>query len=142
VSKSSIVKGIVVLAALALVCGCAGMGKGPSDEELIKGQLETLKAGLLGKDFNKVVGTLSENFYHPEVGNKQAASDLIKQGIDSGFVDNGQIDLTKTKIKIEKDTATAYPIEASAPAGSATVQLNLKKEKAGWFIVGGDAEGV
>ena len=140
-------RALVVVLAVVVAGGCAGTAKGPSDLELVTQQIENFKTALLAKDIDKVLATVSETFYHPEVGDKAAARDIMKQGIDSGFTEGGQVDLTNMQVKIEKETATAYPIVASAAPGSVTVGLTLKKEKAkdgqlGWYITEINVEGI
>jgi hypothetical protein len=116
--------------------------KGPTDQELIQQQVKNFCDALLAKDIDKAMASVSDGFYHPEVGDKAAARDLLKQGVESGFVQDGKIDLSKMEIKIDKGVATVYPILASAAAGSVTVEMKLKKEKAGWFITEVNPEGV
>ena len=123
------------------VCGCASSPKGPTDEEQIMSVLLAMKAGVLGKDIKQVEPTVSEEFYYPALGDKAGALDMLQQGMDMGIVDNGEIDLTKMEIKVEGDTATAGPVEASSPMGSATVSFTLKKAKGAWTITGGEASG-
>jgi hypothetical protein len=124
-----LIKMMVVLVAVALVAGCAGSGKGPSDKELVVLRVKAFADALVAKNIDATLLSVSENFYHPEVGDKASAKDMMKQGLDSGFVQNGKIDTSKAETKITKDTATVYPIQASADAGSVTVGLTLKKEK-------------
>ena len=138
---------LVVVLAVVVAGGCASTPKGPTDLELVMRQIENFKMALLAKDIDKVLASVSETFYHPEVGDKAAARDIMKQGIDSGFTDGGLVDLTNMQVKIEKETATAYPIVASAAPGSVTVGLTLKKEKAkdgllGWYITEINVEGI
>ncbi len=149
VSMSTIMKSMTVLLAVALVAGCASTGGGAKDKELVQKRIEEFKAALLAKNIDAVMVCVSDSFYHPEVGDKNAAKDLMKQGIDSGFVQNGEVDLSKMEIKFDekdKNKATAYPIVASADAGSVTVGLTLKKEgkgsKAQWLISEIDVEGI
>jgi len=142
VTRTLIAKTAISLLLVALVAGCAGLGKGPTDEELILGQLEALGAALIAQEAEKVAPLLSEDFYHPEVGDKSVITELMQQGIDMGYMDDGEFDLAGTEITVEGDTATAYPVEASSSAGSVTVEITLKKEKDGWLITGGDAEGI
>lgn len=146
-SKAIVKRALVVVLAVVMVGGCAGTAKGPSDAELVQQQIQNFKAALLAKDIDKVLTCVSENFYHPEVGNKAAARDIMQQGIDSGFTEGGQVDLANMQVKIDKESATAYPIIASAAPGSVTVGLTLKKEKAkdgklGWFITEINVEGI
>ena len=129
VKKAMLVKMMLVLVAVALVAGCAGTGKGPTDKELLDLRVKAFTDALLAKDVDAIMLSVSENFYHPEVGDKASAKDMMKQGLESGFVQNGKVDRSKAETKIEKDKATVYPIQASADAGSVTVGLTLKKEK-------------
>ena len=144
--KSTIVKALIAVVVVTVACGCAGMKKGPTDLELVQLQVQNFKTALLAKDVEKVFACVSDNFYHPEAGDKAAAKELIKQGIDSGYTEDGQMDLTKMEIKIDKDTATAYPITASARPGSVTAGLTLKKEKSkagvAWLITEINVEGI
>jgi hypothetical protein len=133
---------LAVLLAVAFVCGCAGLGKGPSDLELVQAQVKSFSDALVAKNLDKVMACVSENFYHPEAGDKAAARAFLQQGIDSGYTQDGKVDLAKMEVKIEKDKATAYPIVASAAPGSVTVGLTLKKEKAGWLITEINVEGI
>jgi len=100
-----------------------------------------MKAGVLGKHIEQVKPTVSEEFYYPALGDKAGALDMLQQGMDMGIVDNGAIDFAKTVVKVEGDTATAGPVEASSPMGSATVSFTLKKAKGVWTITGGQATG-
>ena len=142
VSNRVIVTVFTCVLATAFICGCATGPKGPTDEEQIMAQLEAFKAALLGKDIEGLKAVMSENWYHPEVGDREVALDFVQQGIDSGFLDDGEVDLENVEIEIEGDTATAYPIEASSPLGSVTVELEFTKENGVWLVTGGDAEGV
>lgn len=146
-SKATVKMALVAVLAVVIAGGCAGTAKGPSDAELVQQQIENFKTALLAKDVDKVLACVSETFYHPEVGDKAGARDIMQQGIDSGFTEGGQVDLANMQVKIEKDTATAYPIVASAAPGSVTAALTLKKEKAkdgnlGWYITEINVEGI
>jgi len=123
------------------VCGCASGPQGPTDEEQIMSVLLTMKEGVLDKDIEKVEPTVSKEFYYSMLGDKEGALDMLQQGMDMGMVDDGEIDLTEVVIKVEGDSATAGPVEAGSPMGSATVEFTLKKDKGVWAITGGQASG-
>lgn len=129
--------------AATLVCGCATGPKGPTDEELITSTINGLKEAVLANDLDKIMVCLSEDFYHPEVGDKESMQDLAEQGLDMIDMSSAEVDLEDMEITIEGDTADVYPVVASASLGSVTVSLSLKKEANGsWCITGGDAEGI
>ncbi len=137
---------LVTVLALASISGCAGLNKGPSDEEIISGKVAIFKQALLEKNLEKLMTVASEKFDHPDVGGKAEAKQFLQLGIDSGYTDGGEVDISKIQIKIEKDTATVYPIEVSSSAGSATAGLTFTKEKVGngtdWLVTTVEVEGV
>ena len=138
--RTSVAKVAVSLAIVVLVCGCATGPKGPTDEEMIMAQLDTLKAAVLAHDIEKTMATLSEDFYHPEVGDKEAMSDIFQMGIDGGYIDDtAEGDFSRTEVTVEEDTATASPVVGSSSLGSLTVEVTFKKESGSWLITGGDA---
>lgn len=105
-----------------------------SDEDLIKETLSNLKAAMEALDVDKVMATFSENFNHPEVGGKEEAKYMIEMGVDMGYADDGEVNMDDMEIEIKGDEATVYPIEASSPAGSVSVEVVLVKEDGKWLI--------
>lgn len=138
--------------ALALVLlagtGCQLGPKGPSDEELIRTQLQTMKDAVFAGDKEKILSVFSEEFTHYEVPDKATLADYLQMGIDMGYLDqikdqNAVINLEDAKVTIDKDTATVYPIAASADMGSVTIEVTMKKEADGvWRITTADVEGI
>ncbi|HOK10618.1 MAG TPA: hypothetical protein PLT82_13220 [Candidatus Hydrogenedens sp.] len=116
------------MVAMLSVLGCAGMGKGPSDEELIRSTIDKVKTALESKNLDLLMTTFADDFEHPEVGGKEEARQMLQLGLESGYADEGKVDLSNMEIKIAEDgTATAYPIDLSSAAGSVSVELVLKK---------------
>ena len=151
---------MVALMTVALVAGCAGTGKGPTDQELISLKVKVFTDAMVAKDIDALSACLSENFSHPEAGDKAGAKGFFKQAFDSGYVEHAKVDMAQAKTKIEKDSANVYPIPVTTDAGSATLGFTLKKEnlteaqmeqmkakgakplKMDWFVTGVDIEGV
>lgn len=133
---------IALVLALGIAVGCATGPKGPTDEELVAAQAKAFSEALLAKNVDGVMATLSEDFYHPEVGDKQALKDMVGQAIDAGYFDDGEMELEGAETVVEGDTATVYPIVLSSGAGSVTIGLTLKKAEGGWLVVEIDVEGV
>ncbi|MDQ1256821.1 MAG: Nuclear transport factor 2 family protein [Candidatus Hydrogenedentes bacterium] len=138
----------VCILGLGVLAGCATGPKGPTDQELITQTVTQLKDALFAGDSEKLLACFSEDFSHYEVPDKQTLADYVQMGVDMGYIDqleeqNAVMEFAEAEIKIEGDTATMYPIEASADAGSVTVELTLKKEADGvWRIVTADVEGI
>ncbi len=125
----SVVSALCVIFAMSLILGCAGTGKGPTDEELIRATIDKVKVALETKNLDMLMTTFADDFEHPEVGGKEEARQALQMGLESGYADEGKVDLTNMELKIDKEkgTASAYPIDLSSAAGSVSVELVLKK---------------
>lgn len=126
-----------------MVVGCATMGAGVSDEDMITDTVLRMKAALEGLDIDLLMSTFSDDFYHPEVGGKEEGRDLLQMAIDAGYADDGEVYLEDMEITIKDDgTATVYPIDLAGPPGSISVELVLQKEADGWFITTINPDGI
>lgn len=126
------VKRLSVLVATVLVLGgCAALGKGPSDEELIRQTAHKLKLALESKNLDMLMETFAEDFSHQEAQTKAKAREMLKMGLDMGYADDGKCDIEKIEIKIDKDkkTASVYPVDLSGSQGSIAVELILGKRE-------------
>lgn len=120
-------------------------------EEVMAAVNEILDAVRAG-DIEKVLGFVSEEFYQPQVGDKETVKDYINQGKEMGLLENvpatiteydAKVILEDTEVEVKDGEATVYPIDATSNQGSVTVELILKKEADGkWRITGGDAYGI
>ena len=96
-----------------------------------------MEAALKAHDVEKALAVIAEDFYQSDLGDKAGVKDMIKMGIDMGYIDDGQLVKDNMKIEVTEDTATASPIDATSTPGSITVQIELKKVKGVWLITGG-----
>jgi len=150
VRKSTALLSLTSVLALALLAGCAAGPKGPTDEELILGQIQALKDAAFAANPEALLALFSEDFSHYEVPDKATLADYVQMGVDMGYMEEGmakehdaQMTWEEAQITIDGDTATVYPIDASADMGSVTLELTLKKEADGvWRIIGADVEGI
>ncbi len=128
---------MMVCLASVMVIGCAGLGKQMTDEDMIRATVADLKTALETKDLDLLMTTFSDDFYHPEVGGKEEGREMLQTAIDAGYADDGEVFLDDMEITMNEDgTATVYPVDLSGPPGSVSVELTLKKEDAGWHIIG------
>ena len=137
--RKSVISMIVLGLVAVVVAGCSTAAKGPSDQELVNKLVADWKAATTAKDLDKVMTFYSDKFSN-ENGDKAGMKAFIKESIDMGYLENADFNTANAKVTIEKDTANVYPIDLKAAFGSATLRLNLKKEAAGWMIVGTDIE--
>jgi len=110
---------------------------GQTDEDKIMATLNNIKAALETKDIDKLLATFSDDFEHPQVGGKEEARTMLTMGLQSGYADDGEVSLDDVELDIDeaKGTATAYPLDLSSPAGAVAVEIELKKEADGSWLV-------
>jgi len=116
--------------------GCASMGKGPKDKDLITKTVADWKTALEASNLDAIMTAYSEEF-KGERGGKTELKTFMKGVIDAGYLKDAKVDLSRANIEIKKDTATYTPIFLTGSRGSVTIQLSLQKEKDKvWRIVG------
>lgn len=133
--KHTLKMAAVCLLAGLLLAGCATTGARMSDEDMITDTVLRMKTALEELDIDLLLGTFSDDFYHPEVGGKEEGRELLQMAIDAGYADDGEVYMEDMEIVIKEDgTATVYPIDLAGPPGSISVELVMQKEADGWFI--------
>ncbi len=125
--------------AVVLVCGCAAMGRGPSDEELVSALIEKWKAAVVAQDIDALIALFSENYEGAE-GDKYDTKLFLLEGKDMGYFEGIEVDLEGAETTIEGSTATAYPLAVKSAMTEAKIELRFAKESAGWTITGMDIE--
>ena len=141
-------------AAAAAPCDAPAAAAAPvaTPEEEVMAVINEIIAAVKVGDVEKLLGFVSKDFYHSEVGDIEAVKEYIQMGKDAGYLDDvpaqieahdGQISLEDAEVEIKDGEATIYPIDASANEGSITLEVVMKKEDDGkWRIVGGDVFGI
>ena len=136
-SNSTVTKLCVLILALLLVNGCLDpLGKGPSDEKLIKATMTEWKAANKAKDVDRIMDTISENYVSFMGGGKQSMRDFLTGAIDRGFMDNVEINIKDAEITIEDDKAKFGPVEFIGERGPFALYYKLQKEGNKWLIIG------
>ena len=133
---------IAVAGVLVLTSGCASLGKGPSDEELIQQTLDQWSAGLVEKDVDKLAATISENFSAREADTKEELIDFIRQGIDAGYFEDAEVTREDAEYTIEEGKCDVYPVDLSSSMGSVSVGIILSKEDGKWLVSGLEVDGM
>jgi hypothetical protein len=152
--KTRTMLSVMPLLALLLLAGCMGGMKGPTDEEQVMQQTKAIAADVLAAKADTILNYVSEDFTNDRVASKQEMADHLQKAKDKGKLDGlanqikdheGKIDLTQTKVTMDKKAGTAvvYPIDASADMGNVTVELTFKKDPDKvWRVVGINIEGI
>jgi len=145
---------LMPLLVLVLLGGCMAGKKGPTDEEQVMQQTNSLAADLLAVKAGNILNYVSEDFTNDRVSSKQDLADEIQKAKDKGKLEKAaeaikehgvKIDTTQAKLTLDKKkgTATVYPIDASADVGSVSVELSFKKDTDKvWRVVGINVEGI
>ena len=136
-AKSALSKIGVAIVTVALVCGCAALGKGPSDEELIRTLLEKWKAAGEALDIEAQFALCSGDF-ESNHGDEAATRAFLLEANEMGYLEDIEISLDDAEITIEGNTATVYPIEVETAMAGTTAELRLTKQATGWVITGMD----
>ena len=125
----------------AVVTGCATTSK-PTDDEMIQTTIAAWSAGLTEKNVEKFLTSISEDFASDQAEDKATLGDFIKDAIDSGYLEEGEITLTDAQYKKEGDTCTVYPVDLASAAGSVSVELVLTKKDGNWLITAMSVDGL
>ena len=120
----------------------ADAARAQTDEEKIGAVIARMQEGLETLNMDMLLDTFSNAFEHPEVGGKEEARYMLEMGVDMGYADNGKVNTTKMKLKVDGDRATAYPIELTSPAGAVTIEIVLGKEGEDWLIQAINVDGL
>lgn len=135
ISKQSLYALVTVVLAVA-ISGCAGLPKGPSDEELIRESLNTWKTGVESEDVDLMMTVVSEDFVGPEGASKPAFRQYIAALFDNGTLLGAEMIIEGATPVIAGDMATVDNLGLSSSRGAVVIDFDLKKEEDGvWRIV-------
>lgn len=131
--RKRVLCGLLVMLFAVGVCGCAGLQRGPSDEELIQQTLAQWKAGMESQNIDVMMATISEEFVSDEGGSKADFREFLTRMIDEGTLSGAQMDIESAMIAIEGDMASVENIGLSGDRGSIVLDMDLKKEADGMW---------
>lgn len=134
VSGSTVEDDHEVAAAGAAAIGSVVAAAADSPEEAVRATVVALKTALENLDIDSLADTFSDDFYHPEAGDKQTARQLLQMGMEMGYADGGEVSIDDMEIEIDGDEATVYPVDLSSPVGAVAVELEMKNENGVWRI--------
>jgi hypothetical protein len=113
--------------------GCAG-GGGASDEEQIKALVDQAMAALKAQDIDAMTAFYAEDFTSDQGGGKAEMKVFLNGAKEQGFLDDIQVDTTKTVITVDGEKATAKPIDLEGAFGALTVEFELAKRDGQWLV--------
>ena len=143
--KKTLMVGLVIALTLFAFGGFAAdkptakeKAKAPTDQDLITKVLDQWKAATVALDFDKVLVLYSDKFSSTKYGDKAGLKSFLKDSKSQGLFDGIAVDISKAKVEVDKKkgTASVTGIELKVTSGSATISLDMAKEKANWLIKG------
>ena len=129
---------VTCILAVALASGCATAGKGPSDEELIKGALAEWKAAIVAKNVDQLMAVYSESYKDAEGRSKADMKTFVSDAISQGYLDGIKAEVETATLTIDGAKATASPVSLAGVAGNMSLSLAWAKEEGAWKIIGVD----
>jgi len=111
-----------------LGAGCAGLAKGPTDEELIAGVLSGWQQALLDQDLDALMTFYSDEYEGERGEGKEEVRDFLQGAMDQGYLDDIEVSLEDAETEMDGDTAYVGPVDLSSPVGEMALEVTLKKE--------------
>ena len=123
-----------------MVSGCATFRNTLSDKRAIYNLSNDLSSLIIAGEVDRVMEFVSDNFTHEEWENKEGLRRFLTQTEQLNLMKGAKLNTSKTKIFINGNVATVYPIGLSAALGEATIRLVYARESATWRVIGFDLD--
>ena len=108
--------------------------------------LKNVLAAAKKEDLDSVMSMISEDFEHPQLGDKAGLKEFLQGAIDMGYIemyaDDTEVSTEDVEFEQDGEELIIYPIDVEGPWGSATLEFTAKQEGGAWKIVSVDASGV
>jgi ketosteroid isomerase-like protein len=124
-----------VLIMATVIVGCAGMGGGPSNEELIVQLVTDWKAAVMAKDVNGIVLTYAEDFRSPQGMGKEESRASLTGMFEEGVLDNLTINMDTAVVTVSDKTATFAPVQILGNMGEVTMDFELVAQEDGSWLI-------
>ncbi len=135
---------VAVAVSLALVClagGCAGLQRGPSDEELLGELLRGWQAALHEGNVDNLLSLYSKDYASEDGTDYEGLAARMEQIVPLLKEYGVKISAADAKIEVERNKATLGPIAFDSSFGSRTMSMEAAKETDGvWRITGTNVE--
>lgn len=131
----------VSLALVYLASGCAGLQRGPSDEELLGELIRGWKSAMDEGDVDKLLSFYSKDYKGARDTDYEGLAERMEQMVPLFKEYDVEIAIADTKTEIDGNTATLGPIVLDSSFGSRNMAINATKEADGvWRITGTEVE--
>jgi len=110
----------------------------PGTEEVLAA-LNVWKAALEAQSVAQVVPCYSDQFQHPEYGDKAGVRSYFEEAKLDGYLEGLQVDSSAAAIAFDAGRAVIQDIRLNGKFGALLYRLILANEQGSWRIVGTDA---
>ena len=136
-SGRTVVAVAISLALAYLASGCAGLQRGPSDEDLLGELLRGWQTALDEGNVDNLLSFYSKDYTSEDGTDYEGLADRMEQIVPLLEEYGVEISAADAKIEIERNKATLCPIAFDSSFGSRTMSMEAAKEADGvWRITG------
>ena len=129
-----ILTSLATVACLALLtAGCATLGSGPSDEELIQGVVDQYVAAMKAVDLGAAFVLYADDF-QGTFGDKETEREFLENSKNQGYLDGMKFDISGLVISIDGAAAQVDGIATETPMANADIALTMEKRDGAWLI--------
>ena len=141
--KSILLTTAVLFAVIAMTSGCATLGGGKSDEELITEAVTAWKTAIEAENIDDMMALYSEDFEGSEGEDKAGVRQRTEGFIDGGMLADITIGLDAVEVSVDGDSASASNISIEFAQGEIYLKFDLKKEaKKTWKFISSEISGM
>lgn len=123
------------MVAVVLAQGCAGLGKGPTDEEMIMSTLTAWSTAMKAGDIDTALTSYAESYKDAEGRDKTSIKAFLSEAKTQGYLDGLEVLTDKTQVTIEEGgKGSASPVSLNGNFGGITLTVLFAKEGESWKI--------
>lgn len=123
-----------MLALLLVFSGCATGTRPEKSADDVAMTVAAWGDALVAHDIDKVMSHFSEDFSHYEYGDREGMRAFLEDSVDTGYLDDAELNLDRTVVSVEDDVATVSGIELDAAFGYATIWVKLNEGAGAWKV--------
>ncbi len=122
------------LALLSIGCQTTAVSKPPTEQSMVSDAVAEWGKLIIAKNIDQLMTLYTDDFVGDQGATKAQTAEFLKKVAAQGMLERGELDVTKMKIALNGDIATAGPVVLDAAFGSAFINFTMKKTPAGYRI--------
>lgn len=105
------------------------------DEQALLNAAEQWKQALESKNLDQVMAVYSEQFRHPDVGDKAGMRSYLDEASSAGALDGLTVDTSAVKVALSGTRASVAPIRVTNAFSQLLYELTYVREAEGWRVI-------